>query len=168
MAQIDDWSDAVTPRGRADGGQTRADHCGSTDPCSAGNCSLMRLAPVAIRYWKGRPTVRDAAARQSITTHAASEAEDACILCAEMLADAIVGRPRFKGVGVSSKLGGRRGGGGYGLVAQQAAHGHQRLRLRGVLSIGRSPRYDRAVRHAANLGQDTHTTAAIAGQLAEA
>jgi ADP-ribosyl-[dinitrogen reductase] hydrolase len=42
---------------------TKADHCGSTDPASAGNGSLMRLSPVAIRFWKDRPALRDAAAR---------------------------------------------------------------------------------------------------------
>jgi ADP-ribosyl-[dinitrogen reductase] hydrolase len=67
---------------------------GSTDPMSAGNGSLMRLAPVAIRYRKDLPTLRDVAARQSRTTHAASEAVDACIAFAEILAQAIGGTAR--------------------------------------------------------------------------
>jgi ADP-ribosyl-[dinitrogen reductase] hydrolase len=46
---------------------------GSTDPQSAGNGSLMRLAPVAIRYWDNETSRRDAAARQSRTTHGAPE-----------------------------------------------------------------------------------------------
>ena len=74
--------------------QTKADHCGSTDPNSAGNGSLMRLSPVAIRFRRNRPALRDAAARQSRTTHAAAEAVDACVVYAEMIADAIEGRPR--------------------------------------------------------------------------
>ena len=37
-----------------------------------------------------------------------------------------------------------------------------------VWSVGRGPRFFRAVLHAANLGQDADTTAAIAGQLAGA
>src|SRR5207244_397889 len=32
--------------------RTHEAHCGSTDPNSAGNGSLMRLAPVAIRFWR--------------------------------------------------------------------------------------------------------------------
>jgi ADP-ribosyl-[dinitrogen reductase] hydrolase len=64
---------------------------GSTDPSSAGNGSLMRLAPVAVRHWRDRPTLRDVAARQSRTTHAAPEAVDACVAYAELLADAIAG-----------------------------------------------------------------------------
>lgn len=67
---------------------------GSSDPMSAGNGSLMRLAPVAIRHWRDRETLRDVAARQSRTTHGAPEAVDACIAFAEILADAIEGRPR--------------------------------------------------------------------------
>ena len=63
------------------------------DPHSAGNGSLTRLAPVAIRFWQDRAKLRDIAARQSKTTHAAPEAVDACVAFAEMLADAIEGRP---------------------------------------------------------------------------
>ncbi|KIC52317.1 crystallin, partial [Brevundimonas nasdae] len=74
--------------------RTKADHCGSSDPNTAGNGSLMRLAPVAIRYHDDRDALRDAAARQSRTTHAAPEAVDACVLYAEMIADAIAGARR--------------------------------------------------------------------------
>lgn len=52
---------------------------GSTDPQTAGNGSLMRLSPVAVRHWQNRPLMRDVAARQSRTTHAAPEAVDACV-----------------------------------------------------------------------------------------
>ena len=67
---------------------------GSTDPGSAGNGSLMRLAPVAICFWHDRRRLRDAAARQSRTTHGAPEAVDACVMFAEVLADAIEGKRR--------------------------------------------------------------------------
>lgn len=69
-------------------------YAGSADPRSAGNGSLMRLAPVAIRHWQDRATLRSVAASQSRTTHAAPEAVDACIAYAEVLADAIAGYPR--------------------------------------------------------------------------
>lgn len=99
--------------------QTLADHCGSNDPYSAGNGSLMRLAPVAIQYWNDRPALRDAAARQSKTTHAAPEAVDACVLYAEMLADAIAGRPRSEVLSASAaSWAGGRGSGGRRLVAR--------------------------------------------------
>ena len=66
---------------------------GSTRADTAGNGSLMRLAPVALRYWDDRDRLREAAARQSRTTHAAPEAVDACVAYAELLADVIAGRP---------------------------------------------------------------------------
>jgi ADP-ribosyl-[dinitrogen reductase] hydrolase len=75
---------------------TKDPHCGSTDPMSAGNASLMRVAPVAIRFWNDRARRRDVAGRQSKTTHGAPEAIDACIAFAEVLADAIEGRSRLE------------------------------------------------------------------------
>lgn len=155
--------------------QTKADYCGSIDPHSAGNGSLMRLVPVAIRYWDDRPALHDAAARQSKTTHAAPEAVDACVVYAEMIADAIAGRPR-------SEVLAARGGDWAGRIADVAA-GSWRGKARkdinasgyvvhameaALWSVGRAPRFDRAVLHAANLGQDADTTAAIVGQLAGA
>lgn len=52
---------------------------GLTDPSSAGNGSLMRLAPVALGHWPDRAKFTDVAARQSKTTHAAPEAVSACV-----------------------------------------------------------------------------------------
>lgn len=63
---------------------------------SAGNGSLMRLSPVAIRYWQDDAIRRDVAARQCRTTHGAPEAVDACVVFADMLAEAIAGRPRHE------------------------------------------------------------------------
>ena len=54
------------------------------------NGSLMRLAPVSVRFCRDRSALRDVAARQSETTHAAPEAIDACVAFAEVLGDAIV------------------------------------------------------------------------------
>lgn len=155
--------------------QTGANHSGSTDPLSAGNGSLMRLAPVAIRFWNDRPALRDAAARQSRTTHAAPEAVDACVLYAEMLADAISGRPRSEVLSPRSgdwagQIATINGGSWRGKKRSIInASGYVAHSLEAALwAIGRSPAYDQAVLHAANLGQDADTTAAIAGQMAGA
>ena len=150
-------------------------HCGATDAFSAGNGSLMRLAPAAIRFHRDRPALRDAAALQSKTTHAAPEAVDACVLYAEMLADAIEGRLR------SEVLACRDGSwaGGVAKVNAGSWRGKPRPQVNGsgyvvhsleaaLWSVGRTAAFDRAVIHAANLGQDADTTAAIAGQLAGA
>lgn len=155
---------------------TKADQCGSTDPHSAGNGSLMRLAPVAVSYWRDRPALRDAAARQSKTTHAAPEAVDACVAYAGMLADAIEGRPRSEVLAAAS---GMARAGGVAEVMAGSWRGKRRDRVNAsgyvvhaleaaLWSIGRSSSLERAILHAANLGQDADTTAAIAGQLAGA
>lgn len=51
---------------------------GITDPISAGNGSLMRLAPIPIRYYDNFENAIKYAALSSITTHGAKEAVDAC------------------------------------------------------------------------------------------
>lgn len=150
---------------------------GSTDPNSAGNGSLMRLAPVAIRYWDDEKARRHAAARQSRTTHGADEAVDACIAFADMLAGAIAGRPRsevlrersneppFVGTIAAIMAGNWRGKGrneirssGYVAHSLEAA----------IWCVARTGNFAEAVLLAANLGEDADTVAAITGQLAGA
>lgn len=150
-------------------------HSGATDPNTAGNGSLMRLAPATVRYWRDRDTLRDVAARQSRTTHSAAEAVDACVLWAEMLADAIEGAPRAEvlrnrtgtysgniaGIAAGSWRGKARDAiraSGYVVHSAEAA----------LWSVGRSCDFPTSVLTAANLGEDADTTAAIAGQLAGA
>jgi ADP-ribosyl-[dinitrogen reductase] hydrolase len=148
---------------------------GSTDPMSAGNGSLMRLAPVAIRYWDDEQTRRDVAARQSKTTHGAPEAVDACVAFADVLADAIAGKPR------SEALRNRTGDTPFaGAIADIMAGTWRSKRRNEIKSSGyvahsleaaiwcvaRTGSFDEAVLLAANLGEDADTVAAIAGQLA--
>ncbi|WP_296167493.1 ADP-ribosylglycohydrolase family protein [uncultured Brevundimonas sp.] len=154
---------------------TGKDHCGSIDPQTAGNGSLMRLGPVAIRFRDDRSALRDAAARQSKTTHAAVEAVDACVLYAEMMADAINGAPRsevLKGRpgAWASKIDTINQGSWRGLGRTSVnASGYVAHSLEAALwATGRTARFDQAVLLAANLGQDADTTAAIVGQLAGA
>lgn len=148
---------------------------GSTDPNTAGNGSLMRLAPVAIRFHRDRAKLRDAAARQSRTTHAAAEAVDACVVYAEMLADAIEGRP------ITEVLHGPMGdwAGAIAKIAAGSWRGKLRHQIRAsgyvahsleasLWSVARSDTFAEAVLRAANLGEDADTTAAITGQLAGA
>ena len=153
---------------------------GSTDPETAGNGSLMRLAPVALRFWDDRPALDRAAAEQSRTTHAAEEAVDACRAFAGMLADAIEGQPRdrvlrperhFKGdsritdkvanILAGSWCGKRRDdvqSSGYVVHTLEAA----------IWSVARTRNFRDAVLLAANLADDADTTAAVTGQLAGA
>ena len=154
---------------------TGAVHAGSTDPLTAGNGSLMRLAPVAIRYWNDGGKLADAAARQSRTTHGAPEAVDACIAYARVLADAIEGRSRdevlaprrepYAGAVVGVMEGSWRGK----ARAEVRASGYVAHSLEAALwCVAETADFRGAVLLAANLGEDADTTAAIAGQLAGA
>ena len=148
---------------------------GSTDPHSAGNGSLMRLAPVSLRFWNDRPRLTDTAAEQSRTTHAAEESVDACRAFAELLADAIAGAPRaallaprpFEGAPAVARIvagswrGRRRSeirSSGYVVHTLEAA----------LWSVARTGDFESAVLLAANLADDADTVAAVTGQLAGA
>ena len=74
---------------------------GSTNPNAAGNGSLMRLAPVPMRYAAEPQEAIDRSAESSRTTHGAREAVDACRYFASLLIGALNGldketlRPRW-------------------------------------------------------------------------
>ena len=148
---------------------------GSTDPMTAGNGSLMRLSPVALRFWSDRTQLDSAAAEQSRTTHAALEAVDGCRAFAELLADAISGEQRrnvlaprsFEGASaIAEVLGGSWRGckrcqirsSGYVVHTLEAA----------IWSVARTGDFRNAVLLAANLADDADTVAAVTGQLAGA
>lgn len=148
---------------------------GSSAANSAGNGSLMRLSPVAVRHWTDRSRLREIAARQSRTTHGAAEAVDACVGFAEILADAIAGEPR------SRVMRSRKMGHHHRITAilegewrnkhrgEIGSSGHVAHSLEAALwCVARSGTFEQAVLRAANLGEDADTTAAITGQLAGA
>ena len=148
---------------------------GSTDPMTAGNGSLMRLAPIAIRWHADRELAKEAAREQSKTTHAAPAAVDACEFFAGLLIDAINGAPRAK---VLTPL----DFAGDPAIRQIASGGWKEKRRDEVSSSGyvadtleaalwcvdRAEGFDEAVLAAANLCDDADTVAAVAGQLAGA
>lgn len=152
---------------------------GSSDPMTAGNGSLMRLAPVAIAFAADPEALRDAAVRQSLTTHAAPAAVAACEAYAMLLADVLSGLalddalvrlaaragaievPEIAAIAAGSWRGKRRRdirSSGYVVHSLEAA----------IWCVARSSSFEEAVLTAANLGDDADTTAAIAGQLAGA
>lgn len=148
---------------------------GSTDPNSAGNGSLMRLSPVAIRHWRDRETLRHIAALQSGTTHGAPEAVSACVAYAELIADAIAGEPRHavlapRQTDHAGRIAEIVGGAWRGAMRHDiGSSGYVAHSLEAALwSIGRTSDFHSAVLTAANLGGDADTTAAVAGQLAGA
>ncbi len=141
---------------------------GSADPNSAGNGSIMRLAPVAVRHWRDPELMRRIARDQSRTTHAAPEAVDACETLADLLAGAISGTslPALVGGDVAARVSGFRPGqvrrdvrgSGYAVASLHAA----------FWAVSRTSSFRDAVLLAANLGEDADTTAAVAGQIAGA
>jgi ADP-ribosylglycohydrolase len=64
---------------------------GPTDPGTAGNGSLMRLAPIPIYYASDPREAITRAAESSRTTHGATEAVDACRYYAGLIVGALVG-----------------------------------------------------------------------------
>ena len=149
---------------------------GSTDPHTAGNGSLMRLAPVPMWFAPDLAQVRAMARASSRTTHAAPEALDCCELYAELLLRALQGQPkaallaapappgasaRVRGIAegrhVDKPVDAIRGS-GYCVDALEAA----------LWCFANTGSFEAAVLAAANLGDDADTTAAIVGQIAGA
>jgi ADP-ribosyl-[dinitrogen reductase] hydrolase len=155
---------------------TKDPKAGSTDPQSAGNGSLMRLAPAAMWFAPDLAAVRENARLSSLTTHAAPEALDCCELYAELLARALAGTPRdallrapaFAGesplvrkIATGSYLEKTRDqvrGSGYCVESLEAS----------LWCFATTDSFEAAILAAANLGDDADTTAAIVGQIAGA
>ena len=150
---------------------------GSTDPHSAGNGSIMRLAPVPMFFHPDRRAARSAAAESSRTTHGTPECLDACRLLSEILCRALDGRskteilappplsiplaPKINAIASGAYLDKSRDkirGTGYVVESLEAA----------LWCFSRSDTFEEAILLAANLGDDADTTAAICGQVAGA
>jgi ADP-ribosyl-[dinitrogen reductase] hydrolase len=156
--------------------QTGDPFAGSTDPDTAGNGSLMRLAPVALQHWNDRASLAGVAAGQSRTTHAAPQAVDACVQFAEILADAIAGEIRSEVLrdrhanGASRAVCEITNGSWRGKPRTEVkSSGYVAHSLEAALwCVGRTADFRSALLLAANLADDADTTAAITGQLAGA
>jgi len=151
-------------------------YAGSTDPDSAGNGSLMRLAPVVLFYFPDTRLVQSFAADSSRTTHAAPEAIECCQLLAALIAKALEGatktelrqqslntysQPRVAAIARGDYLGKSQDaikGSGYSVQSLEAA----------LWCFHHTDNFGAAILQAANLGDDADTTAAITGQLAGA
>lgn len=152
---------------------------GSNNPRSAGNGSVMRLAPVAVAYASDRAALREVAARQSRTTHSAPAAVDACILYAELLADIIEGQSLDEALAALKSHAHQLDSTEIVAIARGSWKGKRRDQIHSsgyvvhsleaaIWCTARSFSFEDAVLLAANLGDDADTTAAITGQLAGA
>jgi ADP-ribosyl-[dinitrogen reductase] hydrolase len=157
--------------------ETRDPFAGSTDPLSAGNGSIMRLAPIAIFYSPDIDAVERYAADSSRTTHGAAECVDACRLLGRILCRALAGASKdelllsdaktFTGAAKIEAI--ARGtyrskgeddirGSGYVVDCLEAA----------LWCFDRTDTFRDAILAAVNLGDDADTTAAVCGQVAGA
>jgi len=157
---------------------------GSTDEFSAGNGSLMRLAPVPL-FFASDPEIAIArAADSSRTTHGAWEAIDACRYLAALIVGAVQGRskqelatPMFTPIEglwdreplapkireVASGSFAKRNppeirGAGYVVASLEAA----------LWAFAKSTSFEDGALLAVNLGDDADTTGAVYGQIAGA
>lgn len=148
---------------------------GNTDPDSAGNGSIMRLAPVVLRF-AGKPELQAMTALSSRTTHAAGECLDACRLLAVALERALAGCDKAKvldlaAIEVSSQRLRDIAAGGYRSAKRDQVRGTGYVvdSLEAALwCFHQHDTFAGAVLEAANLGDDADTTAAVVGQLAGA
>lgn len=149
---------------------------GSVDANSAGNGSLMRLAPIPIFYYSDLERIIHFAKESSRTTHGAIECLEACQIFAEMLFLALSGEskeqtlfdtksqissPRINDIasgGYSNKKINQIRGTGYVVESLEAA----------LWCFYQTDTFESAILQAANLGDDADTTAAICGQIAGA
>lgn len=149
---------------------------GDAAPHTASNGSLMRLAPVVLRFAADVQQVRHFARLSSATTHGAPEALDCTQLFAELLHQALQGAskqallraatPHYLSESVNQlaradyqrKSIDQIKGSGYCVESLEAA----------LWCFHQTDSFDAAVLLAANLGDDADTTAAIVGQLAGA
>ncbi|MDP1979112.1 ADP-ribosylglycohydrolase family protein [Undibacterium sp.] len=151
-------------------------YCGLDDPHTAGNGSLMRLAPVAMFGYPDVAAAVHYAAESSRTTHAAPEAMQCCQLLSALLcrlfagcskADLFVDVPftptgpkvlAISQAGFITKSRDEIRGSGYSVESLEAS----------LWCFMHTDNFKDAILTATNLGDDADTTAAITGQLAGA
>ena len=153
---------------------------GSTDPHSAGNGSLMRLAPVPLRYAEDPAEAIRLAGESSRTTHGAAEAVDACRYFAALIVAALAGRSKdelldgraiVQGVEPLTPAIATIAAGSYRTRGAEnvRASGYVVHTLEAALwAFYNSDTFRDGALLAVNLGEDADTTGAVYGQLAGA
>ena len=166
----------LTTRAALEAFQSTGEPSGLTSPDSAGNGSIMRLAPVPMYYALSMDHAVEYAAQSSVTTHASENAVSACRFMAavivralwgadkeEVLAPAVVGglsdevkRVAFGSFRIFSPPHIR--GSGYVVESLEAA----------LWAFHNSDNFADGACLAVNLGEDADTTGAVYGQIAGA
>ncbi|HEX6035858.1 MAG TPA: ADP-ribosylglycohydrolase family protein [Anaerolineales bacterium] len=149
---------------------------GSTDPYSAGNGSIMRLAPIPLFYFPDLEQIIYYAGESSRTTHGALECIEACQLFAEMVFRALSGMSKDDILIestvklVSPKIVEiARGEYRHKSITQIEGSGYVVKCLEAALwCFYQTDTFESAILEAVNLGDDADTTAAVCGQIAGA
>ena len=154
---------------------------GSTDPQSAGNGSIMRLAPVVMFFAPDAVAVQHYAAESSQTTHGCDEAVDACHLLSAVLLQGLAGASKEEMLAV--ELQARRDGRSLSQSIKSIQRGDYREKTEteicgtgyvvesleaALWCFATTDSFRDAILRATNLGDDADTTAAICGQIAGA
>lgn len=157
--------------------RTREPFSGSTDPHSAGNGCIMRLASVPLFFYPDREAVLHFSAESARTTHAAAECIEACRLLAAVLFRALAGAAKeevlfgheladLQSADLRSIA---RGDYQEKSVADIKGSGYVVASLEAALwCFLRTDSFRESVLEAVNLGDDADTTAAVCGQVAGA
>jgi ADP-ribosyl-[dinitrogen reductase] hydrolase len=152
-------------------------YAGSTDPYSAGNGCLMRLAPVPMFFHRDPALAIEMSGESARTTHGAAECVAASRLFGAMLHLALAGQDQptiLEGHGISGL-----DSPGLQAIAQGAYRDKPRSAIRGsgyvvecleaaLWCFASTGNFRDAILKATNLGDDADTTAAICGQIAGA
>jgi len=156
-------------------------YSGPTDLQSAGNGSIMRLAPASLFFYPDIAAAIHFGGESSRTTHGAAEAVDACRLFSALLCKALAGEPKelilfgtHFPAGVDVALSPKIQALAEGIYRDKrasaiVANGYVVNSLEAALwSFWSTDNFRDAILAAVNLGDDADTTAAVCGQLAGA
>lgn len=140
-------------------------HRGSYQPAHnlaylSGNGSIMRLSPVAVCWWREPNQLIDAAVAQSMVTHGSDECVSCCASLATILGAGIRGEPLHQQLAewASSIDADQVSNSGRAIDTLEAAK----------WAVGTNSDFSSAVLAAVNLGGDSDTIGAVAGQIAGA
>ena len=154
---------------------------GSTDPRSAGNGCIMRLAPIPMFFYPDHQAVIKFSGESSLTTHGAIECVDSCRLFGSMIFKALLGYKKEDILFANQFPGG--GKETLSNSIQAIADGAYRNKSQDVIDgsgyvaecleaalwcFYGTNSFREAILKAANLGGDADTTAAVCGQIAGA
>lgn len=157
-------------------------HAGSTHPRSAGNGSIMRLAPAALFYASSPEKAIEAAAESSKTTHGAEECLDACRLFCALIVGALHGKSKSELLNsdfyaqfvnqpplASSIYAISQGSYKHKPASEIRGSGYVVESLEAALwAFSNSDSFEAGALLAVNLGDDADTTGAVYGQIAGA